>query len=161
MDQVRGMRAREAMQALDYMRNKAAGILSKLIKSAAANAAENHSLSEGDLVITGGWVDEGRPYKRIRARAQGRANRILKRTSHITVIVEDIPEPERAGRTRPKAKAEEQKTTAAAAGKKKVEKAPEKAQPETQEEAAPVATEATAAEAEAAETAAEPEEKEE
>lgn len=98
MDKVKGMRAIAATQMLRYVPNKSAEIISKLIAAAMANARENHNLNDEDLVVTGGWVDGGPTMKRIRARAMGRANRILKRTSHITIVVEDIPAEIRAKR---------------------------------------------------------------
>jgi large subunit ribosomal protein L22 len=107
-DQVKGMRALRAMNLLHFLPNKTAAILEKLIKSATANAKENHQLNEEDLIVKNVLVDGGPVLKRIRARAMGRANRILKRTSHITVIVEDVPEVPKQTRqasTKPTAKA--------------------------------------------------------
>lgn len=98
VNQVRGMRAVKAAQLLQFVPNKSAHIVRKLIRSAAANAVENHSMNEEDLVITQAFVDEGARLKRIEARAMGRANRILKRTCHITVVVESIPEEPRPKR---------------------------------------------------------------
>ena len=98
VDQVRGMRAVKAAQMLRFVPNKSAHIVRKLIRSAAANAVENHKMNEEDLVITRAFVDEGTRLKRIEARAMGRANRILKRTCHITVVVESIPEEPRPKR---------------------------------------------------------------
>jgi large subunit ribosomal protein L22 len=92
------MRAVKAAQLLQFVPNKSAHLVRKLIRSAAANAVENHSMNEEDLVITRAFVDEGARLKRIQARAMGRANRILKRTCHITVVVESIPEEPRPKR---------------------------------------------------------------
>ncbi len=64
-----------------------------------ANAVNNHQMQANDLVVAAAYVDEGPTLKRIRPRAQGRAYRVRKRTSHITVIVsDDIDTPARAGR---------------------------------------------------------------
>ena len=89
-DVVRGMGVEEAVHALELMPKKAAPIIQKTILSAVANAKQADDaagLSEEDFVVSEIRVDEGPTFKRIRARAQGRAFRIRKRTSHIKVIV--------------------------------------------------------------------------
>lgn len=88
-DEVRGKHAVLALAQLRYHKSKGARMLHKVLRSAVGNAMENSSLSPETLVITRIEVDEGMRLKRIRARAQGRANRILKRSSHITVILEE------------------------------------------------------------------------
>lgn len=88
-DKVRGERAVKAAALLDFHPSKGARLLHKTLISAIANARENHGASEDSLVISRILVDEGPTMKRIRARAMGRANRIMKKTSHITVVVEE------------------------------------------------------------------------
>ncbi|TDE88479.1 50S ribosomal protein L22 [Occultella glacieicola] len=92
VDIIRGKQADEAVAVLRYAPQAAAETVRKVVESAVANArvkAEQASVAfnEGDLVIAEAFVDEGPTLKRFRPRAQGRANQILKRTSHITVIV--------------------------------------------------------------------------
>lgn len=92
VDIVRGQRAEQAVSELRYAQQAAAEPVRKVLESAVANArvkAEQASeaFNPGDLVIAEAFVDEGPTLKRFRPRAQGRATQILKRTSHITVIV--------------------------------------------------------------------------
>lgn len=89
-DVVRGMGVEQAVHALELMPKKAAPIIQKTILSAVANAKqtdEGVGLSEDDFVVSEIRIDEGPTQKRIRARAQGRAYRIRKRTSHVKVTV--------------------------------------------------------------------------
>lgn len=86
-DQIRGMRVEPALQTLQFSNRKAATILKKLLESAIANAEHNDGADIDELKVSTVFVNEGPTYKRIQARAKGRANRILKRTSHITVAV--------------------------------------------------------------------------
>ena len=87
MDTVRGRPAGEALGALKFMPQRAARVVEKGLKSAVANA-EDRNLGDVDaLVISRAWVDQGPTLKRIRPAPQGRANRILKHTSHVTVVV--------------------------------------------------------------------------
>lgn len=88
-DEIRGKEAVKSAALLRYHSSKGAYALRKVLISAMANALENHSLSPDSLRITKITVDEGPRMKRMRARAQGRGNRILKKTSHITVVVEE------------------------------------------------------------------------
>jgi large subunit ribosomal protein L22 len=76
-----------ALNALKFMPQKAAGIVYKTISSAVANAEQNMNLDVDDLIVSNLIVDQGPSLKRFRARARGRGSRILKRTSHITVIL--------------------------------------------------------------------------
>ena len=87
VDMVRGMPAQEAITVLQFAPQGAAETVRKLIASAVANAETTEGLDAADLVISQAMVDEGPTMKRWRARAQGRASRINKRTSHITVVV--------------------------------------------------------------------------
>jgi len=88
-DLVRGQEVEKALQLLAFTNKKAAGIVKKILESAIANAEHNEGADIDELKIKTITVDEGPTYKRIQARAKGRANRILKRTSHITVTVAD------------------------------------------------------------------------
>jgi large subunit ribosomal protein L22 len=88
-DVIRGKRVDEALAILQYMPHKAAGEIARTIKSAAANADHNFQMSPEDLVVKTIFVDAGPMLKRYMPRARGRGDRILKRTSHITVIVDD------------------------------------------------------------------------
>ncbi len=88
-DVVRGKPVREALAILQYMPHKAAGEIARVIKSASANADNNFQMSPEDLVVKTIMVDAGPMIKRFMPRARGRGDRILKRTSHITVIVDD------------------------------------------------------------------------
>ena len=86
-DQVRGLTVPEARTLLDFSVRGAARDISKLIASAAANAENNHELVADDMRIAEIQVDEGPTLKRWRARARGRATRIEKRTSHVSVAL--------------------------------------------------------------------------
>jgi ribosomal protein L22 len=86
-DQVRGLTVPEARTLLDFSARGAAREISKLVASAAANAENNHELVADDMQITEIRVDEGPTLKRWRARARGRAARIEKRTSHVSVAL--------------------------------------------------------------------------
>lgn len=89
-DQIRGQSVEDALRTLEYSPRKAARILRKVLESAVANAEHNDGADIDELRVSQVCVDEGPTMKRIQARAKGRANRILKRTSHITVaVVED------------------------------------------------------------------------
>lgn len=86
---IKGMRVREAMAALDLIPNKAGDIISKTVKSAVANAENNYNLAAEDLFVAQVLADEGRNLRRWRARARGRASAIIKRSSHVTVVVQE------------------------------------------------------------------------
>ncbi len=86
-DLVRGMPVAKASDVLIYPNKKAAQLLRKVLLSAVANAENNLGADVDELKITRIFVDEGPTMKRMRARAKGRGTRILKRTSHITVVV--------------------------------------------------------------------------
>lgn len=91
VDIVRGLPISEAEAQLQFMNKKAALPVLKLIRSAAANAENNHKLKKEDLYIKRIMVDQGPTLHRWRPRAYGRAAPIRKRSSHVTVIVEDRP----------------------------------------------------------------------
>jgi len=88
-DQVRGMPVEKALETLDFSQKKAAAIVKKILDSAIANAEHNEGADIDELSITQVMVDQAPTMKRIRARAKGSANRIIKRTSHITLVVGD------------------------------------------------------------------------
>ncbi len=87
VDLVRGKKVDEALTILRFAASPAAGIIAKTVKSASANADNNFHMDPGDLRISGIVVDKARTLKRFRPRARGRASPILRRSSHITVIV--------------------------------------------------------------------------
>ena len=87
IDLVRGKTVGEAMNILAFTPKAASPVVSKLIKSAAANAEHNYNMDLEKLYVKEIFVGEGPTLKRIRPRAQGRATQILKRTSHITAVV--------------------------------------------------------------------------
>jgi large subunit ribosomal protein L22 len=89
MDLVRGKPVDRALAILRYMPHKAAREIARTIKSAAANAENNFEMTPEDLVVKTIFADEGPAFKRFMPRARGRADHIRKRTTHITVIVED------------------------------------------------------------------------
>jgi large subunit ribosomal protein L22 len=88
-DQIRGLPVERALNLLTFSDKKAAAILKKVLDSAIANAENNEGADIDELRVSAVCVDEGPTMKRIRARAKGRAARILKRTSHVTVTVAD------------------------------------------------------------------------
>jgi large subunit ribosomal protein L22 len=88
-DQIRGLPVERALDVLAFSNKKGAVMLKKVLDSAIANAENNEGADVDELKVKAVTVDEGPTMKRIRARAKGRASRILKRTSHITVTVAD------------------------------------------------------------------------
>ena len=89
MGQVRGKKVEEALNLLSFAPQKGARILKKLLDSAVANAQQNADMDVDSLYISKVYADEGPTLKRWRPRAQGRATRIRKRTSHLTVILDE------------------------------------------------------------------------
>jgi large subunit ribosomal protein L22 len=89
-DQVRGMKVDRAINLLTFSEKKAAALMKKLLESAIANAEHNNGLDIDELFIEHVSVDEGPTMKRWRARARGRTAKILKRTSHVTIQVEEL-----------------------------------------------------------------------
>jgi len=87
-DLVRGQEVQEAMNILKFTPNRAAGMVSKVLQSAIANANEAEADVES-LIVSEAFVDEGPTIKRWHPKDRGRAHPILKRTSHITVVVEE------------------------------------------------------------------------
>ena len=88
-DQVRGLPVSNALNVLNFSVKKAGPLVKHVLKSAIANAEHNHALDIDELKVSKIFVDEGPSLKRIMPRAKGRADRIVKRTCHITVYVSD------------------------------------------------------------------------
>jgi large subunit ribosomal protein L22 len=120
IDLVRGKSVDEALHILRWAPQAASEPVAKVIASAAANAQNNEGLDPSTLVVATVYADEGPTAKRIRPRAQGRAFRIRKRTSHITVIVESRPSKDArgGGRSASAARARRAEASKAAAAKK-------------------------------------------
>ncbi|ROR73529.1 50S ribosomal protein L22 [Bogoriella caseilytica] len=105
VDVVRGRRVGDAVTTLQFAPQSAAEPVRKVVESALANARvkadqAGEAFVESDLVVLEAYVDEGPTLKRFRPRAQGRASRINKRTSHITVVVGESNTGEKKGRAR-------------------------------------------------------------
>lgn len=96
-DLIRGARVEDALTMLKFQPQAVAENFHKLVASAAANAETTEGLTRQDLVITQVMVDEGPTMKRWRPRAKGAANRVLKRTSHLTVVVEPATDEKKGG----------------------------------------------------------------
>jgi large subunit ribosomal protein L22 len=94
LDLVRGLPVEDAIDILDYTNRRAAPTIQKVVRSAVANAEHNFALDADELFIAEAYADEGPTLKRWRPRARGRATRIRKRTSHITIVVADGEEDE-------------------------------------------------------------------
>jgi large subunit ribosomal protein L22 len=92
VDLIRGLPAAEAQAVLRFAPQRASDPVGKVLASAIANAEHNNRLDADTLYVSKAWVDEGPTLKRFRPRAQGRAYRVNKRTSHITVVVESREE---------------------------------------------------------------------
>jgi large subunit ribosomal protein L22 len=88
-DQIRGKSVTEALDVLNFSTKKGAHLIRKVLESAIANAEHNEGADVDELSVTRIFVDEGVTLKRIKPRAKGRADRILKRSCHITVAVAD------------------------------------------------------------------------
>jgi large subunit ribosomal protein L22 len=90
IDLIRGLPASDAQALLRFAPQGVSEQIGKVLDSAIANASNNFNLDPRTLVVSEAYVDEGPTMKRFRPRAQGRASQILKRTSHITVVVESV-----------------------------------------------------------------------
>ena len=91
VDLIRGKDVREALAILKYTPRGASTPVAKVVKSAAANAEHNYEMNKDNLFVAECYVDQGPTIKRLSARAQGRANVMRRRTSHITVVVKEKP----------------------------------------------------------------------
>lgn len=89
---IRGMKAEKALASLDFNRRKAAEDVKKVLQSAIANAENNHSLDVDQLVVAEASVGKALTMRRLRARARGRANRIMKPFSRIRIVVREVEE---------------------------------------------------------------------
>jgi large subunit ribosomal protein L22 len=153
IDLIRGMEAQEALSVLQFAPQAASEPVSKVLASAVANAEHNKQLDPESLIVAVAYVDEGPTIKRFRPRAQGRAYRINKRTSHITIEVESVVPATPARPARKAAAAPAKASPAKAPAKKAVAPAKDTAATETPatetpaKEAPAKAGEATAAKA--------------
>ena len=89
MDQIRGKKVEEAFNSLTFAPQRGASMVKKLIDSAVANAEQSSDIDVDNLYIKRIFADEGPTLKRFRPRAMGRATRVRKRTSHLTVILDE------------------------------------------------------------------------
>ncbi|MCV7302499.1 50S ribosomal protein L22 [Mycobacterium barrassiae] len=132
IDLVRGKSVTEALDILRWAPQAASEPVAKVIASAAANAQNNEGLDPSTLVVATVYADEGPTAKRIRPRAQGRAFRIRKRTSHITVVVESRPSREGGrGQSASTTRSRRAQASKAAAAKKAPAAAAETAEAQT------------------------------
>ena len=151
IDLVRGRSVADALDILRWAPQAASEPVAKVIASAAANAQNNNGLDPATLVVATVYADEGPTAKRIRPRAQGRAFRIRKRTSHITVVVESRPAKDQRSATSTRARRAE--ASKAAAKKAPATKAPATKSPAKEAAAkAPAKKAAPKAEAKTSET---------
>jgi large subunit ribosomal protein L22 len=97
IDLIRGKTVKDAEDLLKFIPKGATTPIAKVLKSAKANATNNFEMLEDQLYISSAYVNEGPTLKRIIPRARGRGDGLLKRTSHVTIILEEMPE----GKTRP------------------------------------------------------------
>ena len=149
---IQGMPVSDALDALSYTPRKAAQLIGKTLKSAVANAENNHELIADELTVKEATVGDGPTFKRFKPRARGSASAIRKRTSHLYIVLtdeEEIPEP-RERSSKPKKRLQVSKPK---------KKAAKKAAKKEQQEAAPQEVEEVKAEAEAVEAKAEEVEK--
>lgn len=145
---IQGMPVSDALDALSYTPRKAAQLIGKTLKSAVANAENNHELIADELTVKEATVGDGPTFKRFKPRARGSASAIRKRTSHLYIVLtdeEEIPEP-RERSSKPKKRLQVSKPK---------KKAAKKAAKKEQQEAAPEEVEEVKAEAEAVEAKAE------
>jgi large subunit ribosomal protein L22 len=87
LDQIRGKSVGDALATLEFTPRAAARLIEKVLRSAVANAEANHSMTGDELVVKECFADEGPTLKRFQPRARGRASKIMKRTSHITILL--------------------------------------------------------------------------
>ena len=88
-NQIRGLPVARAVDTLMFSSKKAAAVIKKVLESAIANAEHNEGADVDELRVSAVCIDEGPTYKRMRPRARGRADRVRKRTSHVTITVSD------------------------------------------------------------------------
>ncbi len=92
VDAVRGKKLDEALSTLQFLPQKSARDVYKVVKSAASNAEQNFDLDPEDLYVKTIYADDGPSFRRFRARARGRVARRMKRSAHVTVILDEIEE---------------------------------------------------------------------
>jgi large subunit ribosomal protein L22 len=141
--EIQGLPVSDAIDALNFTPRKAAFLINKTLKSAVANAENNHELAADNLVVKEAHVTDGPTFKRFKPRARGSASAIRKRTSHISIVLtDDIPAEE--------PKRDRSKSAAKPSAAPKKTKAPAKQEPVAEEEAvkdeAPVVDDAPAEE---------------
>ena len=124
---IRGLPAQEALTVLQFAPQAASEPVYKVLASAVANARNNEGLDPDSLLVSEAYVDEGPTFRRFRPRAQGRAYRIRKRTSHITVVLESVQAAAPTRRPRKSAKAARKAQTAGSQPEKAAKKTAEKA----------------------------------
>lgn len=90
IDLIRGKKVGEALSILEFTPKAASEPVAKLLKSAMANAENNLGMNPENLYVAEVYANQGPTLKRLRARAQGRANRIRKRTSHISIVLDEL-----------------------------------------------------------------------
>jgi large subunit ribosomal protein L22 len=95
VDAIRGKNIKEAEDLLRFIPRGAAVPIAKVLKSAKANATNNYDMLEDQLFVASAYVNEGPTLKRILPRARGRGDYMMKRTSHLTIILEEKPAPRR------------------------------------------------------------------
>jgi large subunit ribosomal protein L22 len=134
LDLIRGHQVDRAQEILRFCERDAATLVSKVLTSAVANAEHTDQVTSDDLFVSACFADEGPTLKRWRPRARGRATRIRKRTSHVTVIVSRLPESELARRrtSRPAATAERRRRRGGEGRAARRRAAPESQAPESQ-----------------------------
>ena len=89
LDAIRGKNVQTALGILEYSPRYASSIIKKLLESAIANAENNNGMNAENLYIAECYANKGPTMKRVRPRAQGRAYRIEKRMSHITIVLDE------------------------------------------------------------------------
>ncbi len=151
LDLIRGRDVDRAQEVLAGCERGAAEVVSKVLASAVANAVHNDGQDSEDLYVSACFADEGVTLKRWRPRARGRATRIRKRTSHITIIVSRLPEERLERRRAERAAHGSQRSRRVAESRRRADLAGRLGRRRASQEAAAAAAEAEAAEAAAAE----------
>ena len=89
VDLIRGKRVEEAIGVLEFNQKRVSKLIAKTLKSAIANAESSHNVDVDTLYVKAAWVDGAQTQKRFLPRAHGRATRIIKRSSHVTIVVDE------------------------------------------------------------------------
>jgi large subunit ribosomal protein L22 len=116
---IRGKRVERAMADLTFSRKRIAGEVLKILKSAVANAENNHNLDVDDLVVTQAWTGKDLVLKRFHARGRGRGARVMKPFSELTIVVREQPEEKKEKKSKAKGKGAKRKAPAKPAAAKK------------------------------------------